>query len=472
MGTAGGDPPRRARAGVRDLPGAQRRHPRRRAAGRSGRGSPRARRVATIALTPVEDPSRYGLVRTDGWQRARLPREARARPDRHESHQRGRVRARAGVLDLIEDGQRRLDRARDLSLARRRGPLRARAGGYWSDVGTPESYIAAHHDLLGGRIHSDLPASSRARAGPTSARPSRPMPPRCPVPRRGGSRRGGRRTHRRRQLGRGRCADRRRRPAARRRRAGAGAVGEGAVVDAAVVGPRAQIGAGARIGAGAVVGAGVAIPAGAEMRRGSASSRKELAEPLRGDVRTGRPARGAAARGHAAGQAALGGAQGGAAAPSTISALGGSAIGGSLAEALWRDSLRAPVAVNRAATLPGWVGPGHLVVAVSYSGGTAETLAAARRARERRRRASRSPPATRSAQLTSAGGGKVVRVPGGLPPRAALGSLFGALAAVLEHAGVTARPSPATSAPPRTPATPSRAIAAAALRASSARPSP
>ncbi len=35
----------------------------------------------------------------------------------------------------------------------------------------------------------------------------------------------------------------------------------------------------------------------------------------------------------------------------------------------------------------------------------------------------------------SAAGGQVVRIPGGLPPRAALGTLFGALAAALEHAG-------------------------------------
>ena len=69
--------------------------------------------------------------------------------------------------------------------------------------------------------------------------------------------------------------------------------------------------------------------------------------------------------------------------PATISALGGSAIGGSLAEALWRDSARAPTFVNRAATLPGWVGPGDLVLPVSYSGATAETLAAARSALER-----------------------------------------------------------------------------------------
>ena len=141
--------------------------------------------------------------------------------------------------------------------------------------------------------------------------------------------------------------------------------------------------------------------------------------------------------GYAAGQAALGGAQGDVPASVTISALGGSAIGGSLAEALWRDSLRAPVVVNRAAALPGWVGPGHLVVAVSYSGGTAETLAAAKAALASGADVIAVTAGDPLGSVTSAGGGKVVRVPGGLPPRAALGSLFGALAAALEHAGVT-----------------------------------
>ena len=63
----------------------------------------------------------------------------------------------AGVLDLIEDG-------RPVSIERETFPSLVGAGlfalaqgGYWSDVGTPESYIAAHHDLLGGRIHSELP---------------------------------------------------------------------------------------------------------------------------------------------------------------------------------------------------------------------------------------------------------------------------------------------------------------------------
>ena len=141
--------------------------------------------------------------------------------------------------------------------------------------------------------------------------------------------------------------------------------------------------------------------------------------------------------GHAAGEAALGAARGAAPASATISALGGSAIGGSLAEALWRDTLRAPTVVNRAAALPGWVGPGHLVVAVSYSGGTAETLAAARSALARGADVIAVTAGDPLGELVRAGGGQVVRVPGGLPPRAALGSLFGALAAVLEHTGVT-----------------------------------
>ena len=140
--------------------------------------------------------------------------------------------------------------------------------------------------------------------------------------------------------------------------------------------------------------------------------------------------------GHAAGQAALGGALATPPASVTVTALGGSAIGGSLAEALWRDSLRAPTLVNRAAALPGWVGPGHLVVAVSYSGGTGETLAAARAALERGAEVIAVTAGEPLGGLVRAGGGQVVGVPGGLPPRAALGSLFGALTAVLEQAGV------------------------------------
>jgi glucose/mannose-6-phosphate isomerase len=141
--------------------------------------------------------------------------------------------------------------------------------------------------------------------------------------------------------------------------------------------------------------------------------------------------------GYAAGQAALGGARAGPPSTATISALGGSAIGGSLAEALWRDAARTPIFVNRAATLPGWVGEGDLVVPVSYSGATGETLAAARSALERGADVIAVTAGEPLGGLVSEMGGRAVRVQAGLPPRAALGLLFGALAAVLEHTSAT-----------------------------------
>ena len=140
--------------------------------------------------------------------------------------------------------------------------------------------------------------------------------------------------------------------------------------------------------------------------------------------------------GYAAGHAALGAARAEPPSTATVSALGGSAIGGSLAEALWRDSARVPISVNRAATLPAWVGEGDLVLPVSYSGATAETLAAARTALARGADVIAVTAGEPLGGLVADGGGRVVRVPGGLPPRAALGTLYGALAAALEHVRV------------------------------------
>ena len=349
------------------------------------------------------------------------------------------------MLDLIEDGPRR-----SRSSAR---PSRRSIGAGLYALAQPGLLVGRRH---AGELHRGAPRPAR-RPHPLAA--ARPQPGRAldrrrrdglargrlrgPVPRRGGGGRRGGRTRRRRQLGGGRRADRRRRAAARRRSCRSGrSVGEAARRGGRRRRPacadrrRRPDRIGRRRRAGRLDCGGRRGCAGRAGFPGGAGGSAD--EPLRGDVRAGRPARRAAARGHAAGQAALGAPRRGPPRSATISALGGSAIGGSLAEALWRDSLRAPTVVNRAAALPGWVGPGHLVVPVSYSGATAETLAAARRrsgARRRRHRGDGGRSARRSS--SSAGGGQVVRVPAGLPPRAALGSLFGALAAVLEHAGVT-----------------------------------
>ena len=204
-------------------------------------------------------------------------------------------------------------------------------------------------------------------------------------------------------------------------------------MDDAVIGPRAQIGAGAHVASGAVVGPGVVdSPQVRASPQVSACSPREPAPERRRAVTRYEEMLGLVGQlgaqlreGYAAGQAALGAPQGEPPATATISALGGSAIGGSLAEALWRDTARVPVAVNRAATLPAWVGPGHLVLPVSYSGSTAETLAATRSAVERGAGVIAVTAGEPLGGLVGAAGGQVVRVPGGLPPRAALGRCSG-----------------------------------------------
>ena len=77
---------------------------------------------ATILLTPVSDPSRYGLVRlgADGQSRV-VPREAEARGDRHEPDQRRPLRARAERARADPRGPGGLDRAGGLPAALRRG---------------------------------------------------------------------------------------------------------------------------------------------------------------------------------------------------------------------------------------------------------------------------------------------------------------------------------------------------------------
>src|SRR5207342_549870 len=116
---------------------------------------------ATIALSRVDDPSRYGLVRIDGDGRV-LAFLEKPEPEEIDTDliNAGAYVLEPSVLDLIEEG-------RAVSIEREIFPSLIGAGlhalaqpGYWSDVGTPESYIAAHHDLLAGRIRSQLPGLS------------------------------------------------------------------------------------------------------------------------------------------------------------------------------------------------------------------------------------------------------------------------------------------------------------------------
>lgn len=119
-----------------------------------------------------------------------------------------------------------------------------------------------------------------------------------------------------------------------------------------------------------------------------------------------------------------------------VTGLGGSAMGGDLVAAWAEREGRAPVVVNRTYEIPAWVDAGTLVIAVSYSGNTEETLAAFAESRKR------------GAMLAAvATGGKLeefaaktrtpfVKLEPGLQPRAALPRTFLPQAALLHAAGV------------------------------------
>lgn len=116
--------------------------------------------------------------------------------------------------------------------------------------------------------------------------------------------------------------------------------------------------------------------------------------------------------------------------------MGGSAVCGDLVRAIFGDRLTVPIVSVRDYELPAWVGPSTMVVAVSHSGATEETLAALGTALERR-----APVAV----ITTGGplGDVAARVdlprlifPNETPPRASLGYTLLALAGLLERAGM------------------------------------
>lgn len=116
-----------------------------------------------------------------------------------------------------------------------------------------------------------------------------------------------------------------------------------------------------------------------------------------------------------------------------IAGMGGSAIGGDLLAAALEPRLPLPLVVVRDTRLPSYVGPRSVVIAVSYSGETEETLAAA----EQAVRAGAALLAITSGGRLAELSGRVIRVPAGLAPRAALGYLMIPALAALERWGLS-----------------------------------
>jgi mannose-1-phosphate guanylyltransferase len=106
---------------------------------------------ATILLTPVEDVSRYGIVRTDPDGRVREFVEKPA-PEEADTNL-----INAGVYVLEPEALAEVPPGRSVSIEREVFPVLAERGelfavelgGYWLDVGTPHSFLQAHLDLLG-----------------------------------------------------------------------------------------------------------------------------------------------------------------------------------------------------------------------------------------------------------------------------------------------------------------------------------
>ncbi|MDQ3584808.1 MAG: NDP-sugar synthase [Acidobacteriota bacterium] len=118
--------------------------------------------AATIVLAPVDNPSAYGLVETepDGSVR-RFLEKPQADEITCNTINAGTYVLEPRLLDLIPAGESySFEYGLFPDLLRRGEAFYAHIpdNSYWIDLGTPERYLQAHHDLLAGRVKNvELP---------------------------------------------------------------------------------------------------------------------------------------------------------------------------------------------------------------------------------------------------------------------------------------------------------------------------
>jgi mannose-1-phosphate guanylyltransferase len=206
--------------------------------------------AGTVVLTPVEDPSAFGLVRLhpNGAVEAFVEK-----PSPEELRPGEPFRINAGTYLLEPEALAGIPEGRACSIEREIFPVLAAAGrlygapsdAYWRDIGTPASYLAAHHDVLTGAVRTESPTGA-AYVGPGAV-----IDPRAEVDPLS-------------SIGPG--ATIAAGAVVRGSVVGEGsAVGEGAVLDDAILGAGVRVDAGAVLEPGAVVGDGAHVVAGARV---------------------------------------------------------------------------------------------------------------------------------------------------------------------------------------------------------------
>jgi mannose-1-phosphate guanylyltransferase len=113
---------------------------------------------ATILLTPVEDPSRYGLVRLHRDGRV-LSFLEKPRPEEIDTNliNAGMYVLEPDVLDLIPAGRPvSIEREVFPRLVEEQAVCGVALPGYWLDIGTPDAYLQAHRDVLERNFVTEL----------------------------------------------------------------------------------------------------------------------------------------------------------------------------------------------------------------------------------------------------------------------------------------------------------------------------
>jgi NDP-sugar pyrophosphorylase family protein len=110
---------------------------------------------ATIVLTPVDNPTAYGLVETDGQSNIKRFIE-KPKPEEITTNH-----INAGIYVLEPDTFDRIPSEVPWSIERSYFPSLIERNetfvayiynGYWIDIGTPEKYVQVHHDIMDGRF--------------------------------------------------------------------------------------------------------------------------------------------------------------------------------------------------------------------------------------------------------------------------------------------------------------------------------